>query len=232
MVPDKLQKDLRIAMTKIDFASKAIKILIADDHAVVREGLKQILTDTPGMNIAGEAANAQEVLKKVRSGDWDVLILDLSMPGSSGLDTLKEVKRERPKLPVLVLSIHSEDQYAERVLRAGGSGYMTKDCAVDELISAIRKVYNGGKYVSSQLAEKLAFELENDSERPLHETLSDREYHVMRRIASGKTVKEIADELSLSVKTISTYRVRVLRKMKLKNNAEVIHYTIQNALVD
>jgi len=219
-------------MIKTDLSNKTIKILIADDHAVVRQGLKQILTDTPGMNSAGEAANAQEVLRKVRSGDWDVLILDLSMPGSSGLDTLKEVKREQPKLPVLVLSIHSEDQYAERVLRAGGSGYMTKDCAVDELISAIRKVHSGGKYVSSQLAEKLAFELENDSERPPHETLSDREYHVMRRIASGKTVKEIADELSLSVKTISTYRVRVLRKMKLKNNAEVIHYAIQNSLVD
>jgi DNA-binding NarL/FixJ family response regulator len=219
-------------MIKTDLSSKTIKILIADDHAVVREGLKQILTDTPGMNIAGEAANAQEVLRKVRSGDWDVLILDLSMPGSSGLETLKEVKREQPKLPVLVLSIHSEDQYAERVLRAGGSGYMTKDCAVDELISAIRKVHSGGKYVSQQLAEKLAFELENDSERPLHEMLSDREYHVMRRIASAKTVKEIADELSLSVKTISTYRVRVLRKMKLKNNAELIHYAIQNSLVD
>ncbi len=219
-------------MIKTDLSNKTIKILIADDHAVVRQGLKQILTDTPGMNSAGEAANAQEVLRKVRSGDWDVLILDLSMPGSSGLDTLKEVKREQPKLPVLVLSIHSEDQYAERVLRAGGSGYMTKDCAVDELISAIRKVHSGGKYVSPQLAEKLAFELENDSERPPHETLSDREYHVMRRIASGKTVKEIADELSLSVKTISTYRVRVLRKMKLKNNAEVIHYAIQNSLVD
>ena len=219
-------------MIKTDLSNKTIKILIADDHAVVRQGLKQILTDTPGMNSAGEAANAQEVLRKVRSGDWDVLILDLSMPGSSGLDTLKEVKREQPKLPVLVLSIHSEDQYAERVLRAGGSGYMTKDCAVDELISAIRKVHSGGKYVSPQLAEKLAFELENDSERPPHETLSDREYHVMRRIASGKTVKEIADELSLSVKTISTYRVRVLGKMKLKNNAEVIHYAIQNSLVD
>jgi len=219
-------------MIKTDLSTKTIKILIADDHAVVRQGLKQILTDTPGMNSAGEAANAQEVLRKVRSGDWDVLILDLSMPGSSGLDTLKEVKREQPKLPVLVLSIHSEDQYAERVLRAGGSGYMTKDCAVDELISAIRKVHSGGKYVSPQLAEKLAFELENDSERPPHETLSDREYHVMRRIASGKTVKEIADELSLSVKTISTYRVRVLGKMKLKNNAEVIHYAIQNSLVD
>lgn len=219
-------------MIKTDLSNKTIKILIADDHAVVRQGLKQILTDTPGMNVAGEAANAQEVLSKVRSGDWDVLILDLSMPGSSGLDTLKEVKREQPKLPVLVLSIHSEDQYAERVLRAGGSGYMTKDCAVDELISAIRKVHSGGKYVSPQLAEKLAFELENDSERLPHETLSDREYHVMRRIASGKTVKEIADELSLSAKTISTYRVRVLRKMKLKNNAEVIHYAIQNSLVD
>ena len=209
-----------------------IKILIADDHAVVRRGLKQILAEEPNMAVFGEACNAQEVLKNVREQDWDIVILDITMPDRSGLDVLKELKRERPKLPVLFLSIHPEDQYAVRVLKAGAAGYMTKESAPEELVKAIRKVLRGGKYISPSLAEKLAFDLETDSEKPLHETLSDREYQVMCMIASGKTVKEIAKKLYLSVKTISTHRARILGKMKMKTNAELTHYAVKNRLVD
>jgi len=211
-----------------------IKILIADDHAVVRRGLKQILTEESDMAVFGEARNAREVLKNVREQDWDIVILDITMPGRSGLDVLKELKRVRPKLPVLVLSMHPEDQYAVRVLKAGAAGYMTKESAPKELVKAVRKVLGGGKYVSPSLAEKLAFDLETetDSEKPLHETLSDREYQVMCMIASGKAVKGIAKELYLSVKTISTYRARILKKMKMKTSAELTHYAIKNRLVD
>jgi len=161
-----------------------------------------------------------------------VVILDISMPGHSGLDILKELKCERPTLPVLVLSMYSEDQFAMRVLKAGASGYLTKDSAPDELVKAIRKVVSGGKYVSPFLAEKLAFEIGMDSSKLPHETLSDREFQVLRMIATGKAVKEIAAELSLSVKTISTYRARLLQKMNLTTNAELIHYAIQNRLID
>ena len=184
------------------------------------------------MAVFGEACNAQEVLKNVREQNWDIVILDITMPDRSGLDVLKELKRERPKLPVLFLSIHPEDQYAVRVLKAGAAGYMTKESAPEELVKAIRKVLRGGKYISPSLAEKLAFDLETDSEKPLHETLSDREYQVMCMIASGKTVKEIAKKLYLSVKTISTHRARILGKMKMKTNAELTHYAIKNRLVD
>jgi two-component system invasion response regulator UvrY len=209
-----------------------IKILIADDHTIVREGLKQILMDTSDMVVAAEAVNGQEVLDKVWKDDFDVIVLDIAMPGRSGLDILKELKSLKPKLPVLVLSMYPEDQYALRVLRAGADGYLTKESAPNDLITAIRKVYSGKKYISHFLAEKLAFGLETDAARPPHELLSDREYQVMCRISSGKTVKEIADELSLSVKTISTYRARILEKMGMKNNAELTHYAIQNHLVD
>jgi DNA-binding NarL/FixJ family response regulator len=209
-----------------------IKVLIADDHAVVRQGLKQILSETSDMIVAGEAQNGQEVLNKVRAADWDVVVLDLTMPGAGGLDLLKALRRERPRLPILVLSIHSEDQYAVRVLKAGASGYLTKESAPEALVKAIRKVAAGGRYVSPYVAEKLAFNLGEDFEKPPHESLSDREYQVMRWIASGRTVKEIAKEMSLSVKTISTYRARILQKMKMKTNAELIHYGIQNRLVD
>ncbi|MCG3114144.1 MAG: response regulator transcription factor [Candidatus Manganitrophus sp. SA1] len=209
-----------------------IKILIADDHAIVRRGLKQILTETSDMVVAGEAHNGQELLEKMRSDQWDVIVLDISMPGRGGLDILKQLKSERPKLPVLMLTIHPEDQYAVRVLRAGASGYLTKESAPDHLVEAIRKVARGGKYISPHLAERLAFNLESISERPLHEALSDREFQVLRLIASGKTVKEIGEELSLSVKTISTYRTRILEKMKMKNNAEMTHYAIQQKLVE
>jgi len=209
-----------------------IKILIADDHAVVRRGLKQILAEEPNMAVFGEACNAQEVLKNVREQNWDIVILDITMPDRSGLEVLKELKNIRPKLPVLILSIHPEEQYAVRVLKAGAAGYMTKESAPEELVKAVRKVIRGSKYISPSLAEKLAFDLETDSEKPLHETLSDREYQVMCMIASGKTVKEIAKELYLSVKTISTHRARILGKMKMKTNAELTHYAIKNRLVD
>jgi DNA-binding NarL/FixJ family response regulator len=209
-----------------------IRVLIADDHAVVRQGLKQILGDTPEMLVAGEATNGQEALDKVRAETWDVVVLDISMPDRSGLDVLKQLRSERPNLPVLVLSMYSEDQFAVRVLKAGASGYLTKDSAADELVKAIRKVVSGGTYVSAFLAEKLAFEIGTDSNRLPHETLSDREFQVLRGIAAGKSVTQIAAELSLSVKTVSTYRTRMLEKMNLETNAELIHYAIQNHLID
>jgi two-component system invasion response regulator UvrY len=209
-----------------------IKILIADDHAIVREGLKQILADTGDFVVAGEATNGQEVLELIRHEEWDLIILDIAMPGRDGLYTLKEVKREKSKIPILVLSIYPEEQYAVRALKAGAAGYLTKESAPEELIAAIRKVSQGGKYISASLAEKLAFDLEVDTEKPLHERLSDREYQVMLKIASGKTVKEIADEMSFSIKTISTYRVRALSKMGLKNNAAFTYYALKNGLVE
>ncbi|OGG46695.1 MAG: DNA-binding response regulator [Candidatus Handelsmanbacteria bacterium RIFCSPLOWO2_12_FULL_64_10] len=209
-----------------------IKLLIADDHAVVREGLKRILAETPDLVVAGEAGDGQEALDRVRAEAWDMVLLDISLPGMSGLDALKQLKRERPRLPVLVLSIYPEDQYAVRVLKAGASGYLTKDSAPDQLIAAIRKISLGRKFVSPYLAEKLAVDLATDTERPLHERLSDREYQVLCLIASGKTVKEIAAGLSLSVKTVSTYRIRILKKMNVKSNAELIHYALQRGLAE
>ena len=209
-----------------------IRILIADDHTIVREGLKQILAETSDMVVADEARNGQEVLAKVGNKEYDVVLLDISMPGRSGLDILKQLKGERPKLPILILSMYSEEQYAMRALRAGASGYMTKESAPDELIVAIRKVSEGRKYVTPSLAEKLAISLELGEEKAPHELLSDREYQVMCMVASGKTIKEIADELSLSVKTISTYRSRILEKLSLKTNAAITHYAVQNKLVE
>lgn len=209
-----------------------IKILIADDHAVVREGLKQIISETSDMRVTDEANNGQEVLNKVSEQHYDVVLLDITLPGRSGLDVLKQLKSKMPKLPVLMLSVHPEEQYAVRTLKAGASGYLTKGSATDELIAAIRKISTCKKYVSSSLAEKLAFDLDLDYDKPRHEILSDREYQVMSMIASGKTVKEIADELSLSVQTISTYRSRILEKMKMKNNAEIIYYAVKQGLVE
>jgi len=208
-----------------------IRLLIGDDHAVVRKGMKQILAETRDIVVADEAGNGREVLEKVQKDDFDMVLLDISMPGRDGLEVLKELKSLRPKLPVLMLSMYPEEQYAVRSLRSGASGYLTKDSAPDELISAIRKVSSGGKYVSASLAEKLAHKLGADVEKPLHEALSDREYQVMCMIASGKTVKEIGEELSLSVKTVSTYRSRILNKMRLKGNAELTRYAIDNKLV-
>jgi len=208
-----------------------LKIIIADDHPVFRRGLKQIIAETTDMVVAGEATNGWEVLSKVRTGDYDLVLLDISMPGKDGMDVLTQLKNERPALLVLMVSMHPEEQYAVRALKAGASGYLTKESAPDELIVAIRKVSTGGKYVSSALAERLAALLQEDAEALPHEALSSREYQVMCMIASGKTLKEIAGELSLSIKTISTYRSRILEKMKMRNNAELIHYAVKNRLV-
>ena len=209
-----------------------INVLIADDHPIVRQGLRQILSEIPDMAVAGEAANAQETLNQVRAGGWDVLVLDITMPDRTGFDILKELKHAQPNLPVLVLSIHAEEQVAVRVLKAGASGYLTKENAPGELVKAIRKVVSGGKYISRTLAETLAIGLDTTSERPRHEALSDREFQVMQMMASGKTLTDIAEELSLSTKTISTYRTRLLEKMNLKTNAEIIRYAIENRLVE
>jgi two-component system, NarL family, invasion response regulator UvrY len=208
-----------------------IKILVADDHPVVRLGLKQLLSEIKDMTVADEATTGQEVLKKVAKNDYDVILLDISMPGRNGLDILHELRSKKPKIPVLVLSIYPEDQYAIRVLKIGAAGYLTKESVPEELITAIRKVAQGRKYISSTLAERLAAELEFDSEKPVHEYLSDREYQVLCLLASGKRLKDIADDLDLSIKTISTYRTRILDKMKMKNNAEMIRYALQNKLV-
>ena len=208
-----------------------IRVLIVDDHAILRRGLRALLSDEFHGAAFGEAADAVEALEQLRKKEWDVALLDMTMPGKSGLDLLKEIKVEWPKLPVLVLSGHSEDQFAIRVLKAGGAGYMTKESAPEELAKAIHKILAGGRYVSPALAEKLALGVKKDLTRTPHETLSDREYEVMSRIASGKTVTEIAEELSLSAKTISTYRARVLEKLGVKNSAEIAQYAIRNGLV-
>jgi len=209
-----------------------MRVLIADDHAIVRRGIKLILSEEFSRLTVEEARNGQEAIDLVLKREWDVVVLDITMPGRDGLDVLKEVKQFRPKLPVLVLSMHSEDQFGMRVLKAGAAGYLTKENVPEELVRAIKKVLSGGKYISASLAEQLAFNLAQDTERPLHEKLSDREYQVMCMIASGRTVKEIADELFLSMKTISTYRTRVLEKLKMRSNAELTHYAVKNKLVE
>jgi DNA-binding NarL/FixJ family response regulator len=208
-----------------------LKILIADDHAIVRAGLKQVLADTPDMTVTDEAGATEEAIRKALDGDFDVVVLDISMPGRGGLEVLQQIKSQKPKLPVLVLSMHPEEQYALRVLKAGAAGYLTKESVTEELIDAIRKVSNGMKYVSPDLAQEIAFALDSDTERPIEETLSDREFQVLCMIASGKTPSEIAEELSLSVKTVSTYRSRILEKMRMKSNAELTNYAIKNNLV-
>jgi DNA-binding NarL/FixJ family response regulator len=208
-----------------------IRVLIADDHTVVRQGLKQILSDDPQLSVVGEAADGNEVLTALETLSVDALVLDITMPGRNGLDVLKEVKRKRPALPVLVLSMHPEDQFAIRILRAGAAGYITKESAPEELVGALRKVCSGGKYVSPQLAEKLAVFIGDETTRPPHEKLSDREFEVLRMLALGKTVTEVAEELLLSVKTVSTYRSRVLEKMKMTSNADLTRYALQNELI-
>ncbi|HEY3854026.1 MAG TPA: response regulator transcription factor [Verrucomicrobiae bacterium] len=208
-----------------------MNILLADDHAVVRHGLKQILTDAFKRANYGEARNAQEALDLVWKHPWDVVVLDITMPGRNGLEVLREIRRSKPNLPVLVLSMHPENQFAVRVLKSGASGYMTKESAPEELVGAVKKVLAGGRYVSLSLAENLAASLSITQKSP-QEKLSDREFQVLRLIASGKMMSDIARELSLSVKTISTYRARILEKMGMKNNAELMHYAIQNRLVE
>jgi two-component system, NarL family, invasion response regulator UvrY len=208
-----------------------VKILVVDDHAIVREGLKQIVADTSGLAVTGEAASEQETLELLRKHDFDVVLLDIAMTGRGGLEVLKQIKQEKPELPVLILSMYPEEQYAVRALKMGAAGYLTKVSAPDELINAVKKIATGRKYVSSSLAEKLAFNLEVDTEKPIHECLSNREFQVMCMIASGKTVTNIAEELSLSVNTISTYRVRVMDKLKMTTNSELTRYAIKNQLV-
>jgi len=209
-----------------------MRILLADDHPVVRQGLKRILAEAFGNVVVGEAGNAQEALEQTRRHKWDVALLDITMPGRSGLEVLKEIKQEKPALPVLVLSIHAEDRYAIRALRAGAAGYLTKESVPERLVTAIKKIAGGGKYISESLAEKLAAGLTTNFEQSPQEMLSDREYEVMRMIASGKTVGAIARELSLSEKTISTFRARILQKMRMKSNAEIIYYGVRNDLTD
>ena len=210
-----------------------IKVLIADDHAVVRSGLKQILAETSDIVVAGEAANGREVLQKLEQQHWDVLVLDITMPGRSGLEVLKDIKHLKPELPVLVLSMHAEEQFATRTLKAGAAGYLNKESAPEELVKAIRRVLAGGKYVSSTQAERMVGELTGgDADKLPHELLSDREYEILCLIASGKTPTEMARELSLSVKTVSTYRARILEKMNLTSNAQLTHYAIKGGLVE
>ncbi len=209
-----------------------IRVLVADDHVLFRRGLKMVLEDTPDMVVADEAGTGREALFKAVNNDFDVLLLDISMPERSGFDILKDLKNLKPDLPVLILTMHPEDKYAVRVLKAGASGYLTKKNAPDELVAAIRKVLTGGRYVSPSLAEKIAFELQEGTEKLPHELLSNREYQVMCLIATGKSMSDIAEELSLSINTVSTYRARILEKMRLRNTAELIRYAISNNLVE
>jgi DNA-binding NarL/FixJ family response regulator len=209
-----------------------VRILLVDDHAVVRDGIKRIFDERPGEAIFGEAASAQEALKLIREELWDVVVLDISLGGRNGLEVLKETKKIHPKLPVLILSMHSEEQYARRAFKAGASGYITKSSSRTEIVNSINKVIMGRKYVSPVFAEKLVVDIERGIDGPPHAILSDREFEVMRLIGSGKTVTEIAEMLSLSDRTISTYRARILEKMKMKTNAELIRYVIENKLVD
>jgi len=209
-----------------------IKVFIADDHAIVREGLKQILAETRDIVVAGEAENGLDAVKLFRKSDCQVMLLDISMPDRSGIEVLKQIKKEKPELAVLMLSMHREDQYAIRSLKAGAAGYLTKQSAPRELVTAIRQVAGGLKYISAALAQELANHVGEDHEAPPHDALSDREYQTLTMIASGKTVGVIARELSLSVKTVSEYRARLLVKMKLKNSAELTHYAIKNQLIE
>lgn len=212
--------------------SKTIRILIADDHTLIREGLKKILKGASDMKVVGEAQDSQEVLEQAKDTSLDLVVLDISFPGRSGLEILKDLKQEHPTLPVLILSMHPEERFAIRALMGGASGYLTKHCATEELIRAIRRVVSGRKYVSASLSEQLASHLETNAGKPLHETLSNREYQVLCMIALGKTAKDVALELSLSINTVNTYRARILEKMKMTKNAELIRYALQHRLVE
>jgi len=209
-----------------------LRILIVDDHAIVRTGLKQVLAEKFSGAIFGEGQNARDALEQAGKAKWDVILLDISMPGQSGLDVLKQIKDVQPEARVLILTMHPEDQYAVRVLKTGASGYLTKETASEEVVHAVTKVLAGGKYVSTALAESLATNLGSPAKKAAHEGLSDREYQVLRLIASGRSVKEISFDLALSIKTVSTYRTRVLKKLNFKTNAEVIRYAMREKLVD
>jgi two-component system invasion response regulator UvrY len=208
-----------------------IRILIADDHAIVRKGIQQILSEGfPDAEI-DEVANAEAMISKIMESEWDVIISDLSMPGRSGLEAIPQIKQINPKLPVLIMSIHPEDHYAVRVLKAGGSGYLSKDLAPDELVTAVKRVLTGRKYITANVAEKLASMVDKDDDKPLHQMLSDREFTVLQLLGSGKSLSEIAESMILSINTVSTYRSRILVKMNLKNNTDITLYCIENKLM-
>lgn len=210
-----------------------MRIIIADDHALIRKGLKEILQQVEGLVAIDEAQNGPELLLKVSENDYDIIVLDISMPGKSGLDVLKDLRYLKPEIPVLILSVYPEEQYAIRVLKAGASGYLTKSSAPDELVTAIKKIVSGGKYISAALAELLASEIKSGGViKQLHENLSDREFQVMKMLAVGKTIKEISEELYLSPKTVSTYRTRIYEKMKFSSKSELTGYAMKNGLID
>jgi DNA-binding NarL/FixJ family response regulator len=209
-----------------------IKVLVADDHAVVRRGLRQILAETQDVLVGAEAATAEEVRRLVREERFNAVVLDINLPGGSGLELLGEIRRERPELPVLILTVYSEDQYAIRAIKGGAAGFLTKESAPDKLVEAVRKVAGGGRYVSAELAETLASVLAGEKGGAVHERLSDREFEILKILASGKTVSEAALVLSLSVKTVSTHRTRILKKMEMRTNAELMHYAMRHGLVE
>ncbi|HOK77574.1 MAG TPA: response regulator transcription factor [Verrucomicrobiota bacterium] len=208
-----------------------LRILVVDDHALIRRGLRQVIGEGWKDAVVGEARNASEALEQIYTKNWDVVVADITMPGRSGLDLLREIKAANPKLPVIILSVHAEEELGVRAIRSGAAGYVSKECAPDQLVEAIRKVLSGGRYIGPKLAEKIAQYIGSDIEKPLHETLSDREYEVLSMIGEGKTPTEIAKALSLSVKTVSTYRSRIMAKMKLKATPELIRYAIQHGIV-
>ncbi|MDO8893310.1 MAG: response regulator transcription factor [Sulfurimicrobium sp.] len=208
-----------------------IKILIADDHTILRAGLRQIISDCADMSVAGEADNGFDVLAMVREKDWDLLVLDMSMPGKSGIELIKQIKSEKPKLPILILSMHKEEQYAVRSLKAGASGYVCKDSASSQLVQAIRKIAAGGMFISAAVAEHLAMGLASNQDQKPHTLLSDREYQVFQRIAAGEGISEIAHSLNLSVKTVSTHKTRIMQKMNFANTADLIRYAIKHDLI-
>lgn len=209
-----------------------IKVLVADDHAVVRKGLRQILAETSDILVGGEASSLPEVRQKVHEGRWDVVVLDISMPGGSGIELVSELRKLGPTPRFLVLTMHPEDQYAVRAIRAGAAGFLTKESAPEKLIEAVRKIAAGGRYVSADLAEVLASVVAGESTGAPHERLSDREFEVMKLLASGKTVSQVATDLGLSVKTVSTHRTRLLKKMNMTTNAELTHYAVKNRIVE
>jgi len=211
---------------------RGIRVFVVDDHPVVREGVKQLVAETSDLVVAGEAATPGEALAALHEGSWDVAIVDLSMPGVSGLELLQQVKRDRPELPVVILSMHAENQFAVRALKAGAAGYVTKESTPEELVRAIRKVYGGGTYVSATLAEKLATDLSRGARSGAYEALSAREFEVLRQLGAGRAVKQIARALHLSEKTVSTYRTRVLKKLDLTTTAAVIRYALEHRLID
>jgi two-component system, NarL family, invasion response regulator UvrY len=208
-----------------------IKVLIADDHAVVRKGIRQIISEEEGISVLGEASNSDEIIEQLYDQDWDIIVLDITMPGKNGLDAMIEIKQKRPEIKILILTMHPEEEIAMRALKTGASGYLNKDSVPGELIKAIRKIYSGGRYISTMLAESIVFSHEKDEHLLPHESLSEREFQVMCLIASGNTLSQIAKELSLSIKTVSTYRTRILEKMNMKSNVELTHYAIKNKLV-